>query len=222
MGGGVGFLLTFDQCIQSGGVTYVDPFADVADDLMQFVKNTAVDTSGMTDEELDKHQQKVLSNLLGLTDTVAALFGIPLKNIRRDADALINTYQTATNGLENNATSTWNAALDGMKDATPIWGWLPDKTKCEMLYDAVVSGDDKYRERIESTYKDQSAVDSAYRKALRECHPRIRAAAEAYLKLDYERYADLLEDIIAEGNFDRSIIIAAAKAEINALKPEDD
>jgi hypothetical protein len=85
-----------------------------------------------------------------------------------------------------------------------------------------MSGDQAQIDRIKSRYKDEDAVESAIRKALRENDPRIKEAAQADFDGDVEEYDRIINEIIREGNFDKDDILAAVKSERNGLEPEDE
>jgi hypothetical protein len=85
-----------------------------------------------------------------------------------------------------------------------------------------MSGDQAQIDRIKGRYKDEDAVESAIRKALRENDPRIKEAAQADFDGDVEEYDRIINEIIREGNFDKDDILAAVKSERNGLEPEDE
>ena len=191
------------------------------DSLQQLIKVVSKDTSDMDEDELSEHNKAVNEAILSIADNLSSLTGIPVKNIRRDINGVINgikTIKTDIEGRETTAGSLGDNILDDVKDSLPIVGWLPDESKGDKLYDAIINGDTAYVDRLKSGYKSESAYNSAIRKALRENDPRMREAAQAYLDGDYATYNKLREEIIAEGKFSRQIIMDALKAEYNYLK----
>jgi hypothetical protein len=148
----------------------------------------------------------------GLVGAISAMFGIPVKNVERDIRAVITTFfgdaeETTTAGL-----------IDAIKD-----GWTGEsKSNGQQLYEAMLNGDTEQIERVKGRFKDQSAINSAIRKALRENDPRIKEAAQANVNGDYDAYNRLLEEILAEGYFDKADVKAAVKAEINDMTPDEE
>ena len=186
--------------------------------LTNLVKVVAVDTDDMDEEELAEHNQQVFDSVWGLVDATASLTGIPIKNIRRDVMAAINTYTTVNNGLSNNKTSFWNEIKESVKNTLPVWGWLPDEKKGDKLYEAIVSGDTTYLERIEGLYDDEAAIESARIKSLRENDPRILEAAQAEFNNNPGERVRIARQIIAEGNFVQDDVVRAINAEVNKLE----
>lgn len=161
-----------------------------------------------------------------LAETTAALFGIPVKNIRRDINAIINTWNTLTNGLEESKAMQLNAFLESAKDAVPALGWLPDKTKQEKLYEAIVSGNETYHNRLKATYKDkegnfnEDAYRNAVRKALREQDSRVQEAGQAMYDADYIRTLELFDAVAADG-FDIKDVTKAAEGVFDKIVEEN-
>ena len=188
------------------------------DSLQQVVKVLSKDTSDMDEDELDEYQKDVREALLSIVDNATSLFGVPIKNIRRDFNAIINTFKTISGGDKTTAGSLKDAIGGAMQNSIPVWGWFPDESKSDKLYDAIVSGDEAYVKRIEQSYKDTTAYESAVKKALRENDSRIKEAAQAELNGNVSERVRIAKEIVAEGNFELDIVIAAINAEINALK----
>lgn len=193
---------------------------DLVDTLQQAVKVMATDTDDMDEEELAKHQKSVSEMLWSLADNMASLTGIPLKNVRRDFKGVKNLFVTLakdSGGRQTTASSLLNVVIGDVKASTPVWGWLPDESKSDKLYDAIVKGDTAYVERLKSGYKDESSYNSAVRNALRENDSRIHEAAVARNGGDLDEYMRIAKEIIAEGNFSQDNVVAAVNAEINAI-----
>jgi hypothetical protein len=191
------------------------------DSLEALIKEVSKDRSDMDEEELREHNKAINDALLGVTDTIASLTGIPVKNIRRDINGIINGVKTIiadANGRETTAGSLEDNILEDVKDSVPVWGWFPDESKGDKLYDAIIKGDEAYVDRLKSGYKSESEINSAIRKALRENDPRIREAAEAVVNGKGADYARLLNEIANEGKFPRNIISGAIAAEVEKLK----
>ena len=195
--------------------------SEMVDSLQQMIKVVSKDTSDMDEEERAEHNKAVNEAILSNVDNLSSLLGIPVKNIRRDLNGIINAVKTIiedARGRETTAGSLGDNILGDVKDSVPVWGWLPDKSKRDMLYDAIVNGDKAYEERLKSGYKDDASYNAALRKALRENDPRIKEAAEAVIKGKGADYARLLGEIVSEGNFPRNIVTGAIAAEVEKLK----
>ena len=173
-------------------------------------------------------QQEVLGDLKdslwGMADSVASLTGLPLKNFRRDVEGILNLYRTIRtdlSGRKTTALSLQDAVLADVMASIPAGDLLYSKDKRDKLYDAVMAGDTAYQDRLKSGYKDQSAVNSAIRKALRENDPRIRQAAQAKFSGNLSEYTRLAKQIIAEKHFSQNDVVAAINAEINLLDNDE-
>ena len=153
-----------------------------------------------------------------LVGAFANLGGIPAQNIRREINGAINFGNTLGNGHDTTWGSLGNALLDTVKGSTPVWGWLPDDKKSDKLYDAIMDGDTAYVDRLKGGYKDETAYNTALRKALRDNDPRIKVAAKAMFSGDFEKYKEIFLKIKAEGNFDFDTIMGAVNAEVNELE----
>ena len=203
--------------------------SDIADALTTFGKLCAKDTDAMSEKELSEHRRKIAAASWGLVEQVANFFGLPVRNVRRDVMAFINTgintVQNVKNGIVDNPRSFWSEIKEAVQDVTPVLGWFND-SKSDKLYDALTARDTAQINRLKITYRDDegkfnvSAYRSAVRKGLRENDPRIRTAAKARLNGDHTKANKLLNQIAAEGHFDRSDISAAIKAEYNRLKDD--
>jgi hypothetical protein len=196
-------------------------YSDIADSVKKVVTQIAKYDSNMDEDDAAKYYKDVGSALMSLLDAGAAAFGAPLKNVRRDLMSYYNTYKTFARG----DSTTWNSFVDAISesalDSIPVVGLVAGESKQDKLYDAIVSGDTAYVERMMSGYKDQSAVNSAIRKALRENDPRIHEAAIAWNANDLDEYMRIAREIIAEKNFVQDDVVAAIRSEASALEPDE-
>ena len=143
----------------------------------------------------------------GLIGAISAFFGLPVKNVERDIRGLINTIF----GDSENTTA------EGLLNAMEA-GWTGEsKSNGQQLYEAMLNGDKEQVKRIEGRFKDQSAINTAIRKALRENDHRIKEAAVARNNGDIAEYMRIAKSIIAEGHFSQDNVVAAINAEISAL-----
>ena len=159
-------------------------------------------------DAFDSDSKTVYEKWSGLVGAISAFFGVPIKNVERDIRGLITTVFGETE----------ETTLEGMLNAIKE-GWTgKDISNGKQLYDAYLKGDAEQIERVKGRFEDENAANTALRKALRENDPRIKEAAEAFIKGDYNKYNSLREEIISEGNFSRQIVTDALKAEYRYLK----
>ena len=142
---------------------------------------------------------------------IAAFFGVPLRNIMRDARGIFNAYSAATDDLEGG--SLWDAFKRGFAGKT--------ESAAEQLYTAMVDDDSARAAALKENYADDYAFTNAVRGALRENDSRIEEAAIAHANGDVAEYIRIVEEILAEGHFDEQDILAAIRAEENGLDQEE-
>ena len=173
------------------------------------------DTSEMTEEQLIKHEQEVTKATWKAIEAVLNVFGVPLKNIRRDVNAVLDTMGRIFNPKgDTTLMSIWDQVQNGVSDTIPF---LSTEPKSQRLYDAIKENDTAYLERLKSGYKDESAYNSAVRKALREHDNRIQEAAQAKYSGDQKNYEKLFKQIRAD-HFDYDNIFAAIQSEVSDIK----
>ena len=189
----------------------------LTDSLQQMVKVFAKDTDDMDKDELDEYYKEVNESVLSILDNISSLVGIPLKNIRRDFNAVINIGEIIGRADKTTANSLGDTLSESVQNSVPVWGWLPDEQKSDKLYGAIVSGDTAYAERLKKTYKTTDAYESAVRKALRENDSRIHEAAQARIDGDISEYTRIAREIIAEGYFSQDTVVGAINSEISAI-----
>ena len=148
----------------------------------------------------------------GLVGAISAFFGVPIKNVERDVRGFINTMISFFNGEKTTGAGIWNSIQEG---------WIgKDISKTNQLYEAYLNDDQEQIKRVEGRFKDQSDIDAALRKALRENDPRIREAAQAVIDGNHAERIRITKEIKAEGHFKQDIIVAAINAELNAMRRE--
>ena len=152
----------------------------------------------------------------GFAGSIAQIFGLPVKNIMRDVRGIYQTIMSFVNGPQTTAAGIGYA----VKSAIPEWMGGGDTSNQNQLYEAYLSGNKTQIARVESRYKDQSAINSAIRKALRENDPRILKAAQAVMNGNGIERANIAREIAAEGHFDLQDIQAAINAEIDKLRKD--
>ena len=167
---------------------------------------------------------------LELSGSVGNFLGVPVENMIREGYAFVNTWDTWTKdwGVRD---TTWGSLGDAigeaLKNSAPVYGIFASDSKTDDLYDAVVSGDQKYLERFKGGYVDkdgnfdESKYNTALKQGLRDNDERIREAAEARIDGDYKRYNQLLTEIKNEGKFSHSTIRDAIFAEENDIRKDN-
>ena len=187
--------------------------ADALDALDRVLKNANTDKEDMTDEQLIEFDKKVIDANWKLVESVAAFFGIPVKNIRREVNAIFFNKHAAAG--QETALSISNTVYDAVVDSIPF---MSGKPKQDKIYDAKISGDNDYLERLKSTYKTDASYNTAVRKALRENDPRIHEAAQARYDGNTEEYKRIFREVQSEGKFTWDEIMDAVNSEENAIK----
>ena len=167
-------------------------------------------------QKLGSNNLSVYRKVEGFAGSIAQIFGLPVKNIMRDVRGIYQTIMSFVTGPQTTAAGVGYA----VKSAIPEWMGGGDTSNQNQLYEAYLSGDKTQIARVENRYKDQSAINSAIRKALRENDPRILKAAQAVMNGNGIERANLAREIAAEGHFDLQDIQAAINAEIDKLRKE--
>lgn len=159
----------------------------------------------------------------GIVGSIASIFGLPLKNLMRDARAMYNLATTLLSGTPTTRAGVGEAIGGAVKSSIPLYTRIEkwagaDESKSDKLYDAIMDGDKTHTERLKSGYKTESAYLTALRTALRENDPRIAEAAKARINGNIAEYTRIAKLIIAEKHFSQDDVVAAINAEINAIK----
>ena len=193
-------------------------FADLFDAVEKVYKYSNTDTEDMTEEQLIELDKKQTEANWKLVESLAAFIGIPIKNIRREIDGVLDHARIAhTNAGQTTALSAWDKIQGAVVDSLP--DFLASKeSKTDKLYDAIVSGDKAYLARLKSTYKTDSAYQTAVRKALREGDSRIHDAAQAKINGNTEEYKRIFRAIKDEGKFSFDDIMSAINSEESKIR----
>ena len=141
-------------------------------DIMSIVQGYDVERSDMAVisdlwkawENLSKDNVSVYSKVEGFAGSIAQIFGLPVKNIMRDVRGIYQTIDSFVNGQQTTKAGTKYA----VKSALPAWAGGGDVSKQEQLYIAYTTGDTDHAARVESRYKDQKAINTAMRSAIKE------------------------------------------------------
>jgi hypothetical protein len=187
-------------------------------DIVSIVQGYDVERSDMaviTDivkawSNLSNDNRSVYRKVEDFAGAIASVFGLPVKNIMRDARAMYNTVNSFVNGEKTTGTGIKNALAEAVTGKA--------KTDGQQLYEAMVSGDTEQIERINGRFKDDKAIASAIRTALRDNDSRIHDAAKAVIEGNPQERIRLQREIIAEKHFEQKDIIAATNAEIDYIR----
>ena len=158
----------------------------------------------------------------GIVGSIASIFGLPLKNLMRDARGIYNLASTLLSGTPTTWAGVGEAVGGAVKDSIPLYSriekWVgADTSKSDKLYNAIMSGDQNQIDRVKSQYKDDKAVESAIRQGLRENDSRIKEAAKAHGSGDIRGFSNYIDTIVSEGHFDRETVEGAIRAEESAF-----
>lgn len=203
------------------------PFAR---DIMSLVKGYEVERSDMSlfaaliqsAQRLASGSRSPYDKVVGVAGSAGAFFGLPIKNIERDAKGLILTTAGIFKGSSEKTTATGvgQAISEEFGYITKLFG--ADYSNAYELYRSVMDGDTAHYERVLARYDTESDAEMALRKMLRDSDPRIAEAAEARYNGEPEVYVSLVDQIEAEGRFDRNMIIRAINNELNRIKETAD
>ena len=190
-------------------------------DIMSIVQGYDVERSDMAVisdlwkawENLKKDTVSPYRKVEGFAGSIAQIFGLPVKNIMRDARGIYQTIDSFMNGQQ-----TTKAGI-GYAVKGAITGKAASND--QQLYEAILSGDQTQIARVKGRYEDQTAINNAIRKALRANDPRIHDAAVAWNANDLDEYMRIAKAIIAEKNFVQDDVVSAIRSEANALSPDD-
>lgn len=153
---------------------------------------------------------KPMENWTNFTMTVFNLIGVPVKNVVRDGKAFVRLYGDITDDIKpEESGASFYRGLAGK-----------DRSKDEILYEAVVNGNAGKVQQIRREYADNGKYTTALRKALRTCDPRIREAALARYEGDITGYMNIAKEILAEGYFVQDDIVSAIMTDVSNIKTE--
>ena len=197
-------------------------------DIMSIFKGYDVERSDMTlignlfdqIELITSSKRSFADKLFGVTGAVTAFFGIPVTNVYRDVKGVINTGASFVDSEPVTGRGLSGAVNEGVKSQYSLIYKLfgAQNGNAYELYKAASSGDIAHYDRVAARYASASAAEQALRKELRENDRRIYQAAEAKLSGDLDVYESIVDQIEAEGHFDRNLVIRAVNNEVLEIK----
>lgn len=176
------------------------PDADLAADLIYTTKQWWSD------------EKSVLEKLRGSAESLSSMFGIPVKNLLRDADAVARGFSHLFGAYPRQTTG--QGLSSAMYEALPF----AKADKGNGLYRAYVSGDAVQIERYRSNYDSAEKWTTAVRTALKENDPRILQAAIAQLNGNASERVRIQKEIIGEGNFSQDLIVTATNGIVTSFQ----
>lgn len=171
------------------------------------------------DEEEQKEWEKKIQRAWFDNALMAGtILGLPLKNVARDVEAVINTYTNPSKKAPMSADTVAKAVKESLKKSIPIYSWKADESSSDQLYDAITQGKDVLAKRLKAQYGDEKKYESALLKGLRENDPRIKTAAQYALDGKTPERVAIIREIVAEGNYTQDQVIKAINQKANSMK----
>lgn len=171
-----------------------------------------------SDEEKKEWEKKVRTAWLDNAWMVGTVMGLPLKNVVRDVEAVINTARNPSNGAEMNADTVLKAVKDSARKNFPILSWKADESSSDQLYKAITQGKDMLARRLKAQFGDEKKYESALLKGLRENDPRIKTAAQYAIDGNTPKRVAIIREIVAEGHYTQDQVIKAINQKANSMK----
>ena len=137
-------------------------------DIVSIVKGYDVERSDMAvisdlwkaSQELKKDDVSAWRKVEGFVGSICQIFGLPVKNIMRDARSVFQVYDTVVNGEKSTVRGTAYAIAGGLTGAT--------YSNPEQLYSARKAGDEEHAARVEGRYDDEKSANAAVRQAIKD------------------------------------------------------
>lgn len=171
------------------------------------------------DEEEQKEWEKKIQRAWFDNALMAGtILGLPLKNVARDVEAVINTYTNPSKKAPMSADTVAKAVKESLKKSIPIYSWKADESNSDQLYDAITQGKDVLAKRLKAQYGDEKKYESALLKGLKENDPRIKEAAQYALDLNTPKRVAIIREIVAEGHFTQDQVIKAINQKALSMK----
>lgn len=171
-----------------------------------------------SDEEKKEWEKKIADAWKDNALMAGTIMGLPLKNIARDVEAIINTATNPSNGAEMSADTILKGMKDSARKSLPILSWKADESNSDQLYKAIIQGKDVLAKRLKAQYGDEKKYESAILKGLRENDPRIKEAARYAMDGKTPERVAIIRKIVAEGHFTQDQVIKAINQKANSMK----
>lgn len=171
-----------------------------------------------SDEKKKEWEKKVRDAWMDNAWMVGTVMGLPLKNVVRDVEAVINTAKNPSNGAEMSADTVMKAMKDSARKNFPILSWKADESSSDQLYKAITQGKDVLARRMKAQFGDEKKYESALLKGLRENDPRIKEAAQYAIDGNTPKRVAIIREIVAEGHYTQDQVIKAINQKANSMK----
>lgn len=171
-----------------------------------------------SDDKKKEWEKKVRDAWLDNAWMVGTVMGLPLKNVVRDVEAVINTARNPSNGAEMSADTVLKAMKDSARKNFPILSWKADESSSDQLYNAITQGKDVLARRLKAQFVDEKKYESALLKGLRENDPRIKTAAQYAIDGNTPKRVAIIREIVAEGHYTQDQVIKAINQKANSMK----
>lgn len=171
------------------------------------------------DEEEQKEWEKKIQRAWFDNALMAGtILGLPLKNVARDVEAVINTYTNPSKKAPVSADTVAKAVKESLKKSIPIYSWKADESSSDQLYKAITQGKDVLARRLKAQFGDEKKYESALLKGLRENDPRIKTAAQYAIDGNTPKRVAIIREIVAEGHYTQDQVIKAINQKANSMK----
>lgn len=171
------------------------------------------------DEEEQKEWEKKIQRAWFDNALMAGtILGLPLKNVARDVEAVINTYTNPSKKAPVSADTVAKAVKESLKKSIPIYSWKADESSSDQLYKAITQGKDVLARRLKAQFGDEKKYESALLKGLRENDPRIKTAAQYALDGKTPERVAIIREIVAEGHYTQDQVIKAINQKALSMK----
>lgn len=171
-----------------------------------------------SDEKKKEWEKKVRDAWMDNAWMAGTVMGLPLKNLARDVEAIINTATNPSNGAEMSADTILKGMKDSARKSLPILSWKADESSSDQLYKAITQKKDVLVKRLKAQYGDDKKYESALLKGLRENDPRIKEAAQYAIDGKTTERVAIIRKIVAEGNYTQDQVIKAINQKANSMK----
>lgn len=171
-----------------------------------------------SDEKKKEWKKKVRDAWLDNAWMVGTVMGLPLKNVVRDVEAVINTARNPSNGADMSADTVLKAMKDSARKNFPILSWKADESSSDQLYKAITQGKDVLARRLKAQFGDEKKYESALLKGLRENDPRIKTAAQYAIDGNTPKRVAIIREIVAEGHYTQDQVIKAINQKASSMK----
>ena len=136
-------------------------------------------------ENLGNDNVSTYRKVEGFAGSIAQIFGLPVKNIMRDARGIYQTVMSFVDGEHTTAAGIGHAIKGSITGK--------DVSNGQQLYEAYLSGDEDHIARLVGRYEDESAVNSAMRSAIKDHYDEGDISSETAISYLVE-YAGMEED----------------------------